>query len=193
VGGDIVLMGPPGSGKGTQAKLLVDSRGWCQLSTGELFRQHASRGSKLGALARIDMDRGAYVPDEVTIEMVRERLREVPKSTHIMFDGFPRTVAQAEALDGLLAEFGRSVAAVLVLDVPRDELTKRLTNRAKQESRTDDTPEVIAKRHDVYLRETQPVIEHYERRKLVLRIDGGGTPADVGGRMLRTLPDGAAA
>lgn len=179
-----MLMGPPGSGKGTQAKLLVNSQSWLQLSTGELFRHHARLGSELGTLARSYMDRGEYVPDEVTIAMVRERLREIPRATRIMFDGFPRTVAQAEALDTLLAEFGRSVETVLVLDVPREELTKRLTNRAQQESRSDDTPEVIATRHDVYLKQTAPVIEHYDRRKLVRRVDGRGTVAEVGARML---------
>lgn len=186
-------MGPPGSGKGTQAKLLVDSDGWLQLSTGELFRLHARLGSELGALARGYMDRGAYVPDELTIRMVRERLREIPKDTRILFDGFPRTVAQAKALDLLLSEFGRAVEAVLVLDVGREELAKRLRHRAQEEFRNDDTPEVITHRHEVYLKETAPVIEHYDRRGLVRHVDGRGTVEEVGARMRAALPDGARA
>jgi len=191
--GDVVLMGPPGSGKGTQAKLLVESDGWHQLSTGDLFRQHSRIGSELGALAASYMDRGAYVPDDVTVRMVRERLRELPKSTRILFDGFPRTVAQAKSLDLLLSEFGRSVQGVLVLDVGREELTKRLKHRAREESRTDDSPEIIESRYDVFTRETAPVIEHYDRRKLVKHIDGRGTVAEVGARMRAALPDGAGA
>ena len=191
--GDVVLMGPPGSGKGTQAKLLVESDGWHQLSTGDLFRQHSRIGSELGALAASYMDRGAYVPDDVTVRMVRERLRELPKSTRILFDGFPRTVAQAKSLDLLLSEFGRSVRGVLVLDVGREELTKRLKHRAREESRTDDSPEIIESRYDVFTRETAPVIEHYDRRKLVKHIDGRGTVAEVGARMRAALPDGAGA
>ena len=187
-----MLMGPPGSGKGTQAKLLVESDHWLQLSTGELFRLHARIGSELGALARSYMDRGAYVPDDVTIRMVRERLRELPTSTRILFDGFPRTVAQATSLDLLLSEFDRSVQAVLVLDVGREELTKRLKQRAQEESRNDDSPEIIESRHDVFLRETAPVIEHYDRRKLVRHVDGRGTVQEVGARMREALPDGAA-
>ena len=185
--GDIVIMGPPGSGKGTQAKLVADQPGWIWLSTGEIFRHHARVGSELGALARSFLDRGEYVPDDVTVRMVRERMREIPKTTRVMFDGFPRTVAQAEALDVLLAEIGRGVGGVPLLDVPRDELTKRLTERGKKEHRSDDTPDVIATRYDVYLKQTAPVIQHYERQKLLRRVDGRGTPDEVGARMKKAL------
>lgn len=182
-------MGPPGSGKGTQAQLLVDRAGWLQLSTGEIFRKHGKEGTKLGRLARSYMDRGQYVPDEVTVDMVRERLRELTRETRILFDGFPRTVAQAEALDKLLAEFDRHVGAVLVLDVPREELAKRLRRRGELESRADDTPEVIATRYDVYIQQTAPVVEHYERNGLVKRIDGRGAVEDVAARMAAALAD----
>lgn len=185
--GDIVLMGPPGSGKGTQAKLVTDQAGWVWLSTGELFRLHARLGTELGTLARSFIDRGEYVPDDLTVRMVRERLREIPKTTRIMFDGFPRTVAQAQALDVLLSEIGRVVGGVALLDVPRDELTKRLTERAKQEYRSDDSPEVIGTRYDVYMKQTAPVIEHYDRRKLLRHVDGRGTPDEVGARMKKAL------
>src|SRR5512132_3070858 len=108
-------MGPPGSGKGTQAKSLVDEYGWIQLSTGELFRAHIGRQTDLGKTARSYIDKGEYVPDDITVAMVRERLREIPTGTRIVFDGFPRTVAQAEALDRLLGEFDRRIDAVILL------------------------------------------------------------------------------
>ena len=127
--GDLVFMGPPGSGKGTQAKGLVDSKGWVQLSTGDLFRAHISKGTALGVNAKRFIDKGEYVPDEITVDMVRQRLRDIPPTTRIVFDGFPRTVAQADALDRLLAEFGRAVDGVILLDVPRGELLSRLGKR----------------------------------------------------------------
>ena len=128
--GDLVLMGPPGSGKGTQARRMVDDLGFVQLATGDLFRAHLSQGTELGELAQSYMSKGQYVPDDVTVKMVRERLASIPRGTRIVFDGFPRTVAQAEALERLLKECGRSLASVILLDVPRDELLKRLGARA---------------------------------------------------------------
>jgi adenylate kinase len=185
--GEIIVMGPPGSGKGTQAKLVADQAGWIWLSTGELFRLHARVGSELGTLARSFLDKGEYVPDDVTVRMVRERMKEIPKTTRIMFDGFPRTVAQAQALDVLLSEIGRGVGGVVLLDVPRDELTRRLTERAKKEYRSDDDPEVISTRYDIYMKQTAPLIEHYERRKLLRRVDGRGSPEEVGARFKKAL------
>ena len=180
-------MGPPGSGKGTQAKLVADLPGWVWLSTGELFRLHARVGSELGTLARTFLDRGEYVPDDVTVRMVRQRIAEIPKATRVMFDGFPRTVTQAHALDVLLSEIGRGLGGVVLLDVPRDELTRRLTERGKKEYRSDDVPEVIASRYDVYMNQTAPLIDHYERRKLLRRVDGRGTPDEVGARTSKAL------
>src|SRR5512141_2119696 len=119
-------MGPPGSGKGTQAKKLVDEHGWVQLSTGDLFRDHVRRETALGRTAKTFMDRGEYVPDEITVGMVRDFVRGIPAGTRIVFDGFPRTVAQAEALEALLAEFGRRIDGVVLLDVSRDEILTRL-------------------------------------------------------------------
>jgi adenylate kinase len=172
--GDLVFMGPPGVGKGTQAKRLAQRNGWVQLSTGDLFRDHLKRSTPLGELAQRYMDRGDYVPDDVTIDMVREFIDALPKTTRVMFDGFPRTVAQAEALEALLAERGRSIGSVLLLDVPREELVRRILNRSRSEGRADDTPEVIARRFDVYAEQTQPVIEHYEAQGRVRRVDGQG-------------------
>ncbi len=188
--GDLILMGPPGSGKGTQAKSVAERRGWEHLSTGDLFRDHARRQTELGATAKRYLDKGEYVPDELTVSMVRERLRQIPAARRIMFDGFPRTIAQAQALDGLLREFDRRVGGVILLEVPRDELTSRLTRRAKAEGRTDDTLEVIAKRLDVYERRTRPVIEHYDRRGLVRRVDGVGGVEAVAERLRAAATSG---
>ena len=179
-----MFMGPPGSGKGTQAQGLVRSKGWVQLSTGDLFRDHVGRGTALGVNAKRYMDKGEYVPDEITIDMVRQRLRDIPHATRIVFDGFPRTVAQADALDRLLAEFGRVVDGVIVLDVPRDELLGRLVKRGKEQGRSDDTPEVIGKRLDVYEQQTRPVIDHYARERLVRKVDGIGAVEEIARRLL---------
>ena len=176
-------MGPPGSGKGTQAQTLVREHGWVQLSTGELFRDHMKRETELGKTARRYVDKGEYVPDEVTVGMVRDRVSQIPQGTRIVFDGFPRTVAQADALDRLLAEFGRRIDAVILLDVSRAEILTRLTKRAKEQGRADDTPEVIGKRFDVYEQQTRPVVEHYEKKGMVRRVDGVGDVDAISARL----------
>ncbi len=176
-------MGPPGSGKGTQAQRLVKDHGWVQLSTGDLFRDHIKRETALGKRVKGYLDRGEYVPDDVTVDMVRQRLREIPKDTRVVFDGFPRTVAQTEALDALLGEFARRVGGVILLEVPRDELFTRLGKRGKEQGRTDDTPEVIGKRLDVYEQQTRPVIERYHGKGVVRRVDGLGTIDEIARRL----------
>jgi adenylate kinase len=130
------------------------------------------------------MDRGEYVPDDVTIDMVREFIDGLPKGTRVMFDGFPRTVAQAEALEALRAERGRSIGRVLLLDAPRDELVRRILNRSRAEGRADDTPDVIARRFDVYAEQTQPVVERYERLGKVRRVNGLGEVDTVTDRLI---------
>ena len=182
--GDLIFMGPPGVGKGTQAKRLAQRNGWVQLSTGDLFRDHLKRSTPLGELAQRYMDRGEYVPDDVTIDMVREFIESLPKTTRVMFDGFPRTVAQAEALEALLAERGRSIGGVLLIDVPREELVRRILNRSRSEGRADDTPEVIARRFDVYAEQTQPVVEHYENLGRLRRVNGLGSVDEVTDRLV---------
>lgn len=182
--GDLIFMGPPGVGKGTQAKRLAQRNGWVQLSTGDLFRDHLKRSTPLGELAQRYMDRGDYVPDDVTIDMVREFIDGLPKSTRVMFDGFPRTVAQAEALEALLADHGRSIGGVLLIDVPRDELVRRIVARSRSEGRADDTPEVIARRFDVYAEQTQPVVEHYEQLGRVRKVNGLGGVDEVTERLV---------
>ncbi|MHB8630401.1 MAG: adenylate kinase [Candidatus Limnocylindria bacterium] len=184
--GELIFMGPPGVGKGTQAKLLAARNGWVQLSTGDLFRDHLKRATPLGQLAQRYMDRGDYVPDDVTIDMVREFIDSLPRDTRVMFDGFPRTVAQAEALEALLAERGRSIGRVLLIDVPQDELVRRMLARSRAEGRADDTPEVFANRLRVYTEQTKPVVDHYEALDRVRTVDGLGDVDTVTARLLES-------
>jgi adenylate kinase len=184
-GGEVILMGPPGSGKGTQAKILAGDPGWVHLSTGDLFREHVRKGTDLGTLADRHMSKGEYVPDDVTVGMVRDRMREIGADDRVVFDGFPRTVAQAEALDALLADQGRRVSRVIVFDIDRGELIGRLTKRGQ--GRSDDSPEVAQKRFDVYQEETRPVVEHYARTGLVRHINGIGGVDDVRQRLIDAL------
>jgi adenylate kinase len=191
---------------------MVDELGYVQLATGDLFRAHLSQGTELGRLAQSYMSKGQYVPDDVTVKMVRERLGDIPRNTRIVFDGFPRTVAQAEALDRLLEECGRKLGAVLLLDVPRDELLARLSARAtcsrcqtvyslavrppkvpgvcdrcggpvSATARSDESPEIVKKRLEVYDTETKPVIDYYERRGLLRRVPGVGTMDETAARI----------
>ena len=182
-GGDLIIMGPPGVGKGTQAKALAQQNGWVQLSTGEVFRDHIRRQTDLGRRVKTYLERGEYVPDDVTIRMVRAKLEDISPSTRVLFDGFPRTVAQAEALDRLSQEMGRKVGAVLLLDAPREELVARLNGRAIAEHRADDTPEIIANRLEVYEEQTRPVISYYDDRRLVKRVSGIGSVPEIAARL----------
>jgi adenylate kinase len=129
------------------------------------------------------LDSGTYVPDDITIEMVRHRLRDVPNGTRILFDGFPRTIAQAKAIDGLLAEFGRKLEGVIYFDVPRDELIDRVVKRGKQEGRSDDTARVIVKRLDVYEENTGPLLDHYKKRRMLREVDGVGPVEEIAKRL----------
>jgi len=182
-GGDLVIMGPPGVGKGTQAKALAQENGWVQLSTGEVFRDHIRRQTDLGRRVKDYLARGEYVPDDVTIRMVRAKLEDVSPNTRVLFDGYPRTAEQAKALDRLAEEIGRQVAGGLLLDAPREELVARLGGRATAEHRADDTPEIIANRLEVYDEKTRPVISYYEDRGLVKRVSGVGRVPEITARL----------
>ena len=181
--GDIIFMGPPGSGKGTQAQKLVRENGWVQLSTGDLFRSHIEAATELGKRVKPILDAGTYVPDDITVEMVRQRLRDIPKDTRIVFDGFPRTIDQAKAIDRLLSEVGRGLDGVIYLDVPRNELIARVITRGKREGRSDDTARVIVKRLDVYEQNTRPLIDHYKQRGMLREVDGTGTVEEIATRL----------
>ena len=167
-----VFFGPPGSGKGTQASRLAASMGIPQISTGDLLRDHVKRGTALGAIARPIMESGALVPDDLVTKMLKERLARPDAAGGALFDGYPRTVTQAESLDKLLKESGESVDAVLFIDVPDQPIIDRLVKRAAVEGRADDTPATISERLRVYREKTEPLAQRYRRAGILVAIDG---------------------
>jgi adenylate kinase len=181
---NIVLFGPPGAGKGTQSALLVDHFGFVHLSTGDIFRANIKGETELGQLAKSFMEKGQLVPDDVTIRMLEDSANAHPKVKGFIFDGFPRTTAQAQALDTFLSEKGQSISGMLALEVPEDELKVRLTKRAEISGRADDAnPDVIQKRIDVYNAETAPVADHYRAQDKYAGIEGLGSIEDIFGRL----------
>ena len=186
-------MGPPGAGKGTQAKAIADRLQIPAISTGDIFRENVREETELGLEAKRYMDAGDYVPDELTNAMVRDRLAETPSG--FLLDGYPRTVAQVAELDSMVEEAGNRIDAVLVLTVDIDEVVERLRRRAVAEGRSDDTEEVIRHRQEVYAEQTAPLIEVYDERGLLVRVDGMGGVADVTSRIFDALDatNGAAA
>jgi adenylate kinase len=175
----IVLIGPPGAGKGTQAKLLEEALGIPQVSTGDLFRYNLKNETELGKLARTYMDRGELVPDEVTVAMVEDRLAQDDCAGGAILDGFPRTLAQAQALDELLAKLGARVDVVPSIEVPQDVLVDRLLKRAIVEGRADDNEETIRTRMQVYENQTKPLLDYYGQKGLVVPVNGQQTIEDV--------------
>jgi adenylate kinase len=175
-----IIFGPPGSGKGTQAARIEDGFGLKHLSTGAILRQEVAKRSATGKeVARI-MAAGDLVPDELIVDIVRRRLPEAEKGEGVLLDGFPRTVAQARALDAMLADEGRRVDFVIALDVPENELVERILHRAKVESRADDTREAIEERMHEYRTLTAAVLDHYRKQGVrVEEIDGRGKPNEV--------------
>ncbi len=167
-------MGPPGAGKGTQAKVIADRFDIPAISTGDIFRANVASQTPLGVEAQRFMDAGEYVPDEVTNAMVRDRLREDDAKVGFLLDGYPRTLAQVDELDAMLAELGSSLDAVVALTADRDELVSRLLQRAQVEGRSDDTEEVVRRRQQVYEEQTAPLIAVYRERGLLLDVDGMG-------------------
>jgi len=177
---NLILFGPPGSGKGTQSDKLVAKYGLIHLSTGNLLREEIANKTPLGLEAKEFMDKGQLVPDEVVIGIVGSCFDKHKEAKGFLFDGFPRTVAQAQALDKLLDLKKTSIAAVLALEVSEEELIKRLLNRGKTSGRSDDTDEsVIRKRFSVYNNETSPVAEHYRKAKKFQAIKGEGSVDDI--------------
>ncbi|MFN2106142.1 MAG: adenylate kinase [Candidatus Promineifilaceae bacterium] len=168
----IILVGPPGAGKGTQAKLLQERFDLPQVSTGDLFRYNLQNETDLGKLARTYMDRGELVPDEVTVAMVKARLSQDDCAGGAILDGFPRTLAQAEALDELLADLGGKIDVVPSIEVPQDVLVERLLKRAILEGRADDNEETIRTRMQVYEDQTKPLLDYYGEKGLVVPVDG---------------------
>ena len=183
----MIFMGPPGAGKGTQAAVVAGKFGIPAISTGDIFRANVGEGTPLGLEAKKFMDAGEYVPDSVTNEMVRNRIAEPDAAPGFLLDGYPRTLAQVEELDGMLAATGDSLDAVVVLTVDTDELVARLLKRAETSGRSDDTEEVIRHRQDVYTEQTAPLIDVYRERGLLLEVDGLGEVDEVTARILSAL------
>ena len=186
----LVLLGPPGAGKGTQAVRLCADLGIPQVSTGELFRRQKAEGTELGLLAASYMDRGEYVPDEVTDAVVERRLAEPDARDGGLLDGDPRTHAQVEALDAMLRDSGHGLDLVLNIAAPIEEVVGRLLGRAQQEGRADDTEEVIRRRLEVYEEETAPLVDVYRSRAILRDIDGLGDVDEVAARIRAVVDAG---
>ena len=176
---NLILFGPPAAGKGTQAKRLVAERGMVQLSTGDMLRAAKASGSELGRRVASIMDTGALVSDDIVIALIEERLPEAEAAGGAIYDGFPRTVPQAEALDRMLERRGRRIDAVIRLKVDEPALLARIEKRFLEEGRPDDDPGVFRTRLEAYNRQTAPLLPYYEGRGCLTEIDGMGSPAFV--------------
>ncbi len=183
----LLMIGPPGAGKGTQAALLAQAFSIPAISTGDIFRYNVKNETELGMKAKAFMDRGEYVPDSLTNELVRDRLSHDDARHGFLLDGYPRTVDQVHELDAILTESSTALDVVVQLTADNDELVRRLAKRAEIEGRADDTPEVIRRRLEVYDSQTAPLIDIYAARGLVAMIDGLGEISDVTERIIEAL------
>ena len=172
-------MGPPGAGKGTQASFIAEQFSIPAISTGDIFRANVSKGTPLGIEAAKYMDAGDYVPDEVTNLMVRDRIDEDDAKPGFLLDGYPRTLAQVEELDGMIKHTGHALDAVVVLTVDPDEIVQRLLQRAQVEGRADDTEDVIRRRQELYTEQTEPLIDVYRSRGILIEVDGPDSPEPI--------------
>lgn len=183
----LLIVGPQGSGKGTQGVRIAEAFGIPVVSTGDIFRANIKNNTELGQKVKAITDAGNLVPDEVTSEIVRDRLSQDDAQGGFLLDGYPRNSVQVTHLDEFLSGRGEALDAVILLDVPREESLARLTLRAEKEGRSDDTEEAIAKRLDIYEKETAPIIGRYEERGIVDRIDGTGELDEVTERIFAAL------
>lgn len=183
----MLIIGPPGSGKGTQAERISGRLGVVAISTGDIFRANVKGGTPLGVEARKYMDNGDFVPDSVTNEMVRDRLSQDDATAGFLLDGYPRTVAQVEYLDGILAASGQALSVVLQLTADDEELVSRLLGRARETGRSDDNEGVIRHRLDLYHQQTEAVVAKYAERGILTRVDGIGGIEDVTERVLGSI------
>jgi adenylate kinase len=183
----LLIMGPPGAGKGTQATFVAEHFGIPAISTGDIFRRNVAEGTELGAEAQRYMDAGEYVPDEVTNSMIRNRLAEDDAQHGFLLDGYPRTLAQVEELDQMISGTGHRLDAVAVLTADTDELVQRLLDRASKEGRADDTEDVIRRRQEVYAEQTAPLIDVYRERGILVEVDGMGEVDEVTARLFEAL------
>ena len=186
----LVILGPPGAGKGTQAGRVAAKLGIPAISTGDIFRRNIADGTELGRKVKEIYDAGAYVPDELTNDLVRDRLSAGDVRGGFLLDGYPRTQAQVTELDAILAEDAHSLDRVIELTVDTDELVARLLRRAETDGRSDDTEEVVRQRQAIYVEQTAPLTEVYASRGLLVRVDGMGEMDDVTARLLAALQQG---
>lgn len=183
----IVLMGPPGAGKGTQAVFVAEKLGIPHISTGDIFRANVSAGTPLGLDAKRYMDAGEYVPDSVTNAMVRDRLAQADAAAGFLLDGYPRTLDQINELDDILSSSGHAVERVVEITADTDEVVARLLNRAVEQGRADDTEDVIRRRLEVYAEQTAPLTAVYADRGILVQVDGLGAVSEVTDRLLAAL------
>lgn len=183
----IILIGPPGAGKGTQAAKLSEALGVPAISTGDIFRANVKGETELGKTAKRYMDAGEYVPDEVTNSMVADRLAEADAADGFLLDGYPRTAAQVRELDSMLESAGASLDHVVEITADTDEIVARLLTRAQLQGRSDDTEEVVRHRLDVYAEQTQPLTDIYAERGLLSQVDGLGDIDEITGRILEAI------
>lgn len=183
----IVLMGPPGAGKGTQAKVIAETLEIPHISTGEIFRANVGEGTPLGIEAKKYMDRGEYVPDEVTNAMVKDRLGQSDTANGFLLDGYPRTLEQVGELDVILDELDTPLDKVVEITANTEEVIQRLLKRAQIEGRADDTEEVIRRRMEVYAEQTEPLVAVYASKGLLVQVDGMGSVEEVSERLLAAL------
>ena len=184
---NLILFGPPGAGKGTQAQRLVERRRMMQLSTGDMLRAAIASGSTLGREVKAVVDSGALVTDEIVIRLIAERLDEAERDGGAIFDGFPRTVAQAQALDILLEGRGKQVDRVVRLKVDDAQLMARITKRFAEQGRADDNPDVFAVRLDAYLTQTKPLLSYYEGQGKLAEVDGMAAMDEVSEQIARAI------
>jgi len=178
-----IFLGPPGAGKGTQSSRIAARRGVPQISTGDMLRQAAAQGTPLGMRARKIMEAGELLPDDVIVDLIRERISRPDCAGGFFLDGFPRTSGQAEALDRMLAERGLAVDAVVNLDVDEAKLVERMAGRAKNEGRADDNPETIRERLRVYREKTAPLVSWFDAKGRLVTVDGLGEIGEVSRRI----------
>ncbi len=172
---NIVIFGAPGSGKGTQSGMIIDKYGLYHISTGDVLRQEIKDSTELGKIAKSYIDQGQLIPDELMIDILATKYDSLGDDHEgVIFDGFPRTIAQAEALKDMMEKRGHKISAMIELDVPEDELTVRLINRGKQSGRSDDNEETIKKRLSVYNDQTSPLVEWYDKEGIHFKVDGVG-------------------
>jgi len=183
----ILILGAPGSGKGTQGKILAERLGLPKITTGDLIRNTMQDGTPLGVEFKKYYDEGKLVPDNIILGMIKDELARPEAKNGAILDGFPRTAAQAELVDKTLGERGQRLNHILLLDVTEDELVRRMRARAQVEGRPDDTPEAIATRLQIYQRDTAPLIAHYAQRGIVHRVPGTGTVDQIAGEIKRII------